>query len=403
MGCIFILSGVIINQLSQVILIREMDADLQGIELKIKAYTHQTNTLPTGNPLDEERLSVVPTGETAVAPASSLIQLYSDREKKMHNFRQRVFPLQFSGQWYKVIIAKPIEGMHHLSRALLTISLTTILVMILITILLNNVVLRKLWKPFYASLESLRHFKLGKTNALQFPQTSVAEFSFLNETLRTAIEKAEQDYLVLKEFTENASHEMQTPLSIIRSKLDVLIQHTNLSEQHGDVLAEVYAAIKKLSMLNRSLLLLAKIENQQYNDVQLIDLKQAVTEKITQLRELCQSYQVELTANLEEATIHMNTVLLDILLNNLFSNAINHNSTPGAIHITLNKKQLSISNMSTGEALDEKRLFSRFYKASINSNSNGLGLSIIKQITKVSGVDIEYSYLNPVHSFILKW
>jgi signal transduction histidine kinase len=263
--------------------------------------------------------------------------------------------------------------------------------------------LRQLWKPFYESLAIMRNFKLGRTKSLSLPPTKVEEFSFMNESLILATQKAEQDYLLLKEFTENASHEMQTPLSIIRSKLDVLIQEKGLSEKQSELTRGAYAAIKRLSRLNHSLLLLAKIENHQFDKEEEIDLKQKVEEKIQQFQELWQSREVTATYSLKESSIKMNPELLEILLNNLFSNASNHNITSGSIAIELYAHHLSINNSGNSGALDEKRLFTRFYKETMNSNSNGLGLSIIKQIAKVSYIKIEYSFQNNLHSFILSW
>jgi signal transduction histidine kinase len=400
---IFLVSSLIIYQLTEVILIREMDGDLSGIETKVKKYISQFHVIPQGYPLDEEKISFLLTGQESVDSSSELVQLYSERERKMHNFRQLVFPLYFNNSWYKVTVAKPIEGIHHITLALITISLITIFAIIVISVLLNTLLLRSLWKPFYASMGIMRNFKLGMTSSLNFPSTKVEEFSFMNESLLLATQKAEQDYLLLKEFTENASHEMQTPLSVMRSKLDMLIQDKSLSEKQSELARGAYTAIKRLSRLNHSLLLLAKIENHQFGETEEINLKQKVEEKIQQFQELWQSRQIKTNYNLRESHIRVSPELLEILLNNLFSNASNHNITAGTITIDLQDHRLSTSNTGYFGALDEKRLFTKFYKESINSNSNGLGLSIIKQIAKISSTDIEYTFENNLHSFILSW
>jgi signal transduction histidine kinase len=403
MVVIFLISSGAIYFLTQVILIREMDADLTGIEKKVSLYIKEYNKLPQGYALDEEKIQFEPTGNYSVTRSYEVAQLYSEREKKIHNFRKLVYPLWFNNTWYKVTVAKPIEGMHHLSRALITISLTTILATILISIVLNGFLLRRLWRPFYASMDIMRSFKLGATSSLNFPATSIQEFAFMNESLLLATEKAEQDYLLLKEFTENASHEMQTPLSIIRSKLDMLIQEHTLSKKQSELASEAYASIKKLSRLNQSLLLLAKIENQQFNKTEAINLELIVQEKITQFQELWQSRNIKVTYKLQNSFISINPNLLEILLNNLFSNASNHNTPDGTIFIELKPGYFAISNTGQPEALNEKLVFSRFYKASVNSNSNGLGLSIIKQIAKVSDITVSYQYAGNMHSFSLSW
>ncbi len=400
---IFVLSSVLIYLLIQLILVREMDADLSGIEVKITDYVKQYNAFPQGNPLDEERLSfeVMPKGEPA--RNVKLVELFSSREKKLHNFRKLEFPLFYNEKWYRVTIAKPVEGMHHLSRALFIVSLTTILIIILISLFLNRFFLSKLWQPFYESISIMRNFKIGASDSLSFPKTDIEEFSFMNEGLSIASNKAKKDYLLLKEFTENASHEMQTPLSIIRSKLDVLIQDKELSEKQSELAKGAYASIKKLARLNQSLLLLAKIENQQFDINQYINLEKKVSEKVNQFYELWESHEIKTRIELNNSSIKMNAELIEILLNNLFSNAINHNLVPGYIFIELGTNHFVIKNAGASEPLDQSRLFNRFYKASSNSSRNGLGLSIISQICKVSNIKLNYSYESDLHNFRLQW
>ncbi|HQS04054.1 MAG TPA: HAMP domain-containing sensor histidine kinase [Daejeonella sp.] len=403
MVAIFLLSSIVLYQLTKVILIREMDDDLSGIENKVKVYVSEFNKLPEAYPLDEEKINFVLSGPQAPARSFELTQLYSYREMKMHNFRKLTFPLRFNNNWYQVTVAKPLEGIRHLSSALIKISLGTILLFILITVFLNKLLLRRLWKPFYASMTIMRNFRLGKTTSLSFPDTSIAEFAFMNESLLVATQKAELDYLLLREFTENASHEMQTPLSVIRSKLDMMMQEKDLSERQSELARGAYASIKKLSRLNQSLLLLAKIENQQFSNIQKINLKDKLEEKIVQFQELWQNLDITVDYEGIESYISMSPELLDILLNNLLSNAINHNIPSGKILIDLEPHQLIIRNTGLPVSLDEKRLFMRFYKESVNSNHNGLGLSIVKQISKISGISTIYQFAGKIHSFSLKW
>ena len=403
MVAIFLASSLIIYKFTQVILIREMDADLKDVEEKVESYVKQYNSLPKGFALDEEMISFANTGQLKVSRHSELTQMFSQRENKMHNFMRLDFPLWFNNNWYKVTIAKPLEGMHHLSKALITISVLTILIIIIISVVLNSLLLRRLWRPFYKSMDMMRSFKLGSTNLLAFPETSISEFSFMNDSLALATDKARQDYLTLKEFTENASHEIQTPLSIIRAKLDMLIQEKDLSKNQSELVKEAYTSIKKLSRLNQSLLLLAKIENRQFDNKETMNLKEKVEEKIDQFRELWQNKGISIKSSLIESYLEMSPELLDILLNNLFSNASNHSAPSGQIAIELKQNEFAISNSGLNGALDEKKLFTRFYKTTVNSNHNGLGLSIIKQISKVSEVNTRYQYVGNRHSFIVSW
>lgn len=403
MVLIFLLSAESTYLLTNYVLNREMDADLSGIRERIKDYYRQYHQLPAGHVLDEEQVTYEPTTQEMQGSEFKGVTRYSEREKKMHNFRQIVFTLPATDHLYKVTVAKPLEGIHHLFRAILFVTLATILIAILAFLLTNRILLRRLWQPFYDALHAMQHFKLGNTRNLHFPSTNTEEFAFMNESLGMAARKAEEDYLLLKEFTENASHELQTPLSIIRSKLEMLIQEEDLSHRQSEIVRSAFAAIKKLSRLNQSLLLLTKISNQQFSDLEEIPLNEKIENKLGQFRELWQTSGVGVTSTLSPAIIRASPELIDILLNNLLSNASNHNIPQGSIDIALQPNQLSISNTGLSVPLDPKRMFTRFYKGEQHTGHNGLGLSIIKQICEVTTLHPSYQFSGNRHTFIFTW
>jgi signal transduction histidine kinase len=385
------------------VLIREMDADLGGIRDRLIDYYGQYHQLPAGHVLDEEQVTYEPAAGQMKTSDFKLVTRYSQREKKMHNFRQIVFTLPAGDHVYKITIAKPLEGIHHLFRAFLVVSLATVGITILAFLLTNRILLRRLWQPFYDALHAMQHFKLGNTKDLRFPATTTEEFVFMNESLGMAARKAEEDYLLLKEFTENASHELQTPLSIIRSKLEMLIQEKDLSQRQSEIVSSAFAAIKKLSRLNQSLLLLTKIGNQQFSELDEIPLDEWIGNKIGQFRELWHTSGIRVTSRLAPATIRASPELIDILLNNLLSNASNHNIPQGTIDIALDGRRLSISNTGLSVPLDPRRMFTRFYKGEQHTGHNGLGLSIIKQICEVTTLQPAYRFSGNQHSFIFTW
>jgi signal transduction histidine kinase len=403
MVIVFLLSAASTYLLTNYVLIREMDADLGGIRDRLIDYYGQYHQLPVGHVLDEEQVTYEPAAGQMKASDFKLVTRYSQREKKMHNFRQVVFTLPAGDHVYKVTIAKPLEGIHHLFRAFLVVSLATVGITILAFLLTNRILLRRLWQPFYDALHAMQHFKLGNTKDLRFPSTTTEEFAFMNESLGMAARKAEEDYLLLKEFTENASHELQTPLSIIRSKLEMLIQEKDLSQRQSEIVSSAFAAIKKLSRLNQSLLLLTKIGNQQFSELDEIPLDEWIGNKIGQFRELWHTSGIQVTSRLAPATIRASPELIDILLNNLLSNASNHNIPRGTIDIALDGRRLSISNTGLSVPLDSRRMFTRFYKGEQHTGHNGLGLSIIKQICEVTTLRPTYQFSGNQHIFIFTW
>lgn len=403
MMVIFLLSAGLNYLLIDQVLVREVDIDLAGAERGIRDFFSEHHQFPRQFSLDDSRLSYTLTDKPLAQSLFSPIRLYSNLENKMHNFRQVVFTIQDRGRIYQVTISKPLQGIHHMSRAIIFVSLVTVLAAILISLLTNRMLLRRLWRPFYDALHAMRNLQLGDTGNLHFPATSTEEFAYMNESLGIAARKAAEDYLLLKEFTENASHELQTPLSIIRSKLEILIQDEALSSQQSELVSSLFASLKKLSRLNQSLLLLTKISNQQFHQVERIDLKEKMEDKLAQFRELWSASHIEASWQLEAASIEANADLIDILLNNLLSNAGNHNVANGSIRILLQSNELTISNTSPSPALDTKRVFTRFYKGESHTGNNGLGLSIVKEICEASAIVPAYRYASDLHHFSFAW
>ncbi len=237
----------------------------------------------------------------------------------------------------------------------------------------------------------------------EFTKSGIDEFLLLNNTLEQFIADAEREYKLLKEFTENASHELQTPLAIVQTKLDTLIQDEHLSESQSNSAQIAYEAIQKMAKLNHSLLLLSKIENRQFSQTSSFDLKDFVEEKLNAWQELWQGKQLILTRSLESTVVCMNTQLADILINNLFSNALRHSPINGSIHIDLKNKEFIISNSASGGPLDSGKIFERFSKGGQPTDHYGLGLSIVKQIGEVSGNPVSYEFKDGKHIFIIRF
>jgi signal transduction histidine kinase len=338
-----------------------------------------------------------------VAQHYSTVKQYDPDEHKMENFRQLIYTQQAGNNLYRVTIAKPLEGFRLLRKTIVYSTLGILTIIILVSLLVNHLLLKRLWRPFYDSIRTVRNFRLHGKNPPSFPKTKIEEFDFMNRNLDSVLNNARTDYQLLKEFTENASHEIQTPLAIIRSKLDLLIQDESLSESQGQILDSAYVAIRRISKLNQSLLLLAKIENNQFAEVELIDVKQELDEKIAQFLELLQDNHIKITADLQPGYIRANRELVDILLNNLLGNAIVHNRPEGTVIVELAANRFTISNTGVERELDKSRLFGRFYKAEQHTHHNGLGLSIVKQICEHTGISINYNFESGFHVFSLEW
>jgi signal transduction histidine kinase len=385
------------------ILLDELDESIDTIRNKIEWYVKANNKLPEIQLFPKEVVVFEKINNSIADTGFSTITVQAHEPVKQRSFRKLIFLLSLQKEIYKTTITSQVEGTKHLTKLMFYITMITIFVIILISFLLNRLILSKLWLPFYESLQILKDFKIDNPKPLLFPKTSTDEFNFMIKSLQSATKKETETYQSLKEFTENASHEIQTPLAIIRTKLDVLIQNDNFSERESETGKTLYSAIDKLSKLSQSLLLITKIDNHNFESKTKIDLKNKVEDKIMQFQELWQMNNIEVTANTQTAQIDINENLVDILLNNLLSNATKHNIENGKIHIETRANYLCVSNTGLSNSLDNEKIFKRFYKYTQHSESNGLGLSIIKQICDVSGINISYTFTENTHSFILSW
>ncbi len=401
---IFIVASIALYFLIFWVLVVQLDHNFIRIRNRMQVYVTQHQELPGPQLLDDLKVFYTLTGDKMPGPERfEATHFYDSTLGKDHRFRKFYFPLQANHQWYQVVLVKPLEGPHHVADIVGLACIAVILIFVATSFLLNRLVLRKLWAPFYGTMAALRGFKLGERSTLQLPHTDIEEFALMNESLRDATGKAAEDYRLLKEFTENASHEIQTPLSIIRSKLDLVIQDDSLSEGQSEKLRSAYGAIKKISRLNQSLLLLTKIENRQYAHTEPLLLDERLAEKLVQFQELWDNSRLHIRTSLNAATLQGNPELVDILLNNLLSNATRHNSPDGTISICLTPGHLEVSNSGTPAPLNGDRLFQRFYKETPGGDRVGLGLSIIHQICEVTGISIAYAYKDATHTFDLSW
>jgi signal transduction histidine kinase len=276
--------------------------------------------------------------------------------------------------------------------------------LLLISILINYLIARRLWMPFYKSVTIASQFDIRSVEPLDLPQTDINEFIQLNTVFYEMTDKMRNDYLNLKEFSENAAHEIQTPLAIIRSKTDLLMQKKNLNKESLGLIKSINEAITKLFKLNQGLLLISKIDNQAFHEKKIISLKHIVESNIENYNEILQLKNIKVELDISnEALVEMNDVLADVLISNLLSNAVRFNVDNGFIKCRIDRTYLIITNSGPVMKSDPELLFRRFHKGSDNPLSVGLGLSIVKKITETYGMDITYTCHNTVHEIRLRY
>ena len=207
-------------------------------------------------------------------------------------------------------------------------------------------------------------------------------------------------YQSQKEFTENASHEMQTPLAVLQGKLDLLMQTNPLSQEQSELITDLVDVNHRMNRLNKTLLLLSKIENNQFTEIEEISLKQVLEKLIEQYRFQAEQKNITITNNfINDIPITANRMLIEIMLGNFLSNAIKHNTLNGTIIIT--GSEICFKNTGVAYELDKDKIFQRFQKQTASNNSTGLGLPIATKIAALYHFRVQYKYTNALHQFTL--
>lgn len=257
-----------------------------------------------------------------------------------------------------------------------------------------------LWRPFYETLNQIEKFEIDKSNHPKFTETNIEEFNRLNNSIEKLITKNTSIYHSQREFIENAAHELQTPLAVFQAKIDTLIQNADFTQEQNKMLSSLNDSVSRLNRLNKNLLLLSKMENDIYNEKQTINLKEAIEKHFDFFTEQAKAKNLIIKTEMNEAiAVKSNPVLAEILISNLFLNAIRHNVSDGQVLVILSNHSLTFSNTGQSQTLVADKLFNRFSKSNPSEQGNGLGLAIIKKIADLNNWKISYSFANNFHSF----
>jgi signal transduction histidine kinase len=266
-------------------------------------------------------------------------------------------------------------------------------------ILINKFVLKNTWKPFYGLLSILNDFRFDKGTVQEPPKTKIKEFTMLNESVLNLLKTNAEIYNNQKQFIENASHELQTPLAIGINKLELLAGEKDQSPEQIQKIGEIIENFQRLSGLNKSLLLLSKIENKQFISKEELSIDEIFKRIVEGFSDYIEYRKIKIKYNIENDWIlKINKDLIEILILNLVKNAIVHNRQGGELIIKLSSASFAIENPSDNPEIPSDKLFERFSKNSANKSSTGLGLAIVKAITDASELVISYSY-NGNHVF----
>ena len=396
---IFSVGGIITYHVIRNLVLRQVNQDLLAEKKIIEEQIGQSDTLPDFSGLFDQKIEV---------------RLVKHQVHSMYFFNDTVLtdssgtriPYRFlicsgnlaKNRSYFMKTSLPIQEENKLAYDILYTLIFSFLLLIFFLVFINYSISRALLKDFYSLLKNIRVFDLKKASSFVPVSSKIREFQQLNGVLINLTEKISSDYANLKEFSENISHEIQTPLSIIRSRVEYLYQSPDLNKKNAEDLNTINQSVTRISRINQALILISRIGNDQFPKITTVLLGKRLKEHLYLFSDLIESKKITCTLNEEDdVSIKINSDLADIMLANLISNAVRHNVPGGSIKITLNSDELVMENTGRSLDVDPDSLFQRFSKADSESLSPGLGLAIIRKIVELYAMKIEYNVTGILH------
>jgi len=325
---------------------------------------------------------------------------YDSLDAEIEPYRELNSAIFINGKYFTYSVRINLVEAEDIMESIAVLFLVIISLLLIGLFLITKRLSLKLWQPFYETLIQIEQFEVNKTIQPKFKNTAIEEFNRLGQSVEKLIEKNTSIFHSQREFIENAAHELQTPLAIFQAKIDTFIQSSKFTEEQYKMLSSLNESVARLKRLNKNLLLLSKLENDSYNEKETICLNELIEKNLDFFTEQASAKNLTIKLNLsEKVKVESNPVLAEILISNLFINAIRHNVTNGQLLIELNNHSVKFSNSGQFQPLNSKNLFNRFSKMNPSDQGNGLGLAIVKKITKGNNWKINYSYATNLHCF----
>ncbi|WP_294202100.1 HAMP domain-containing sensor histidine kinase [uncultured Chryseobacterium sp.] len=325
------------------------------------------------------------------------IQSYINRISVSSFFMIKGKPYRITSVRYITVIEK---------RFLLSLVMVVAWIMVflvILSIIISVLISRKILDPFYHALEEIKKFSIKDRKPMQLMETGTYEFRLLNGFLTKMSENSKKDYYLLEELTENTSHELQTPLASVKGKIELMME-TRLTEKQFATLSSMNDELDRLSSINKSLILLAKLEHLELKNTGRINLSKILSDRIAYFEDVFAFRNLKVKSSIEtDVMISMDENLLIIVLDNLLSNAKRHNYEQGDIDIALASNRLTISNTGNPPSIPEEEVFGRFSRGNPDQNSIGIGLALVKRILEIFGYEISYRFYNERHVVIVEF
>ncbi|TDE12840.1 sensor histidine kinase [Dyadobacter psychrotolerans] len=373
-----------------------LDDGLDNYKLLIIEKAHQDSSTLTRTEFAEGNYEIREISEKSALQMKDVHKdtlMYMQFEEDLEPVRILTTAFKRDDRYYELKVISSMVEEDDLIEDLFYSLIWLYIAMLASILIVNNFLLKKVWKPFYTLLDQLKNFRLGKNQTIGPVDTDVKEFKVLNDSVISLINHTLEIYNSQKQFIENASHEIQTPIAISINRLELLAEKSEMTESGLETVGQVIQHLERLKRLNKSLLLLSKIENRQFEETEEININQVINDLKEEFTDFADFKDVIISIYEKgQLKVIMQKDLASVLISNLLKNAIVHNHTSGNVDIEIGEGYFKIINSGSTVALDENKIFRRFFKESADKNNTGLGLAIVKAIADRYGFKMQYLF-----------
>ena len=331
------------------------------------------------------------------------VYIYSEHETEPARILKTIFR-NSENRYYELTVLIPTIEKSDLKETILTWIVILYLILLISIIAVNAIVLRRSLRPLYAMLDWLNRLRLGKEIPPLELDSDISEYKKLSEELMRSAQRNNEMYEQQSLFIGHASHELQTPIAVAQNRLELLAEDPDLSDTQMEQIVKTIRSLEDISKLNKTLLLLTKIENKQFPNTEIVDINSVVCSISEDFAEAYASHEIEFqlseTAHLK---MEMNRMLASVLFGNLLKNAFIHSEKHGMVAVTISEEGVRIANTASSGALNPEYIFRRFYQESMSKGTAGLGLSLVDSIAKLYGITVSYLFMDGMHVFDVRF
>ncbi|SHN27358.1 Signal transduction histidine kinase [Cyclobacterium lianum] len=401
--------SIIVFLIGGILIFYKMESEIdfeqgQELERQLDRYARKMETLENPGSLQKDRLEI-----TELPADQAMVRFHISDTLAWHEPLEQVERQVKAGKSYLV------NGRHFymstynimiesddITETVVQTMVAIFLMLLVFIVVTSRLVSKRILQPFHQSLDKIRTFNFKDNQPLVFESTRTEEFEKLHDFLNKMSVRLLSDYKIVKEFSENLSHEIQTPIAVASGKLELLL-NSPIDKQQANWIGAAYRANEKMTKIVNSLATLAKLENQEFEGTQSINFSSLVTDCLHEYEELMGMKKITVHQRIKPSVkIDMHAHMAEMLVDNLLNNAIKHNTSPGQICLELNNKVLKISNKGARPTGNVTEYLKRFKKGNPSSESIGLGLSIIQQICRIHGYTLEYTFINEEHQITIQ-